>query len=130
MQSVLAAGLAIIMIVIIALVLGLPVMLLWNWLMPTIFGLPEIGFWQAVGLNLLANFLNFLTRGGSSSGGGSKDIARSSSRRRRRRRRGRRRRRRRRRRAGSRPCVRKLQGCEPCPCPPGCGRHGGGAQAS
>jgi hypothetical protein len=23
---------------------------LWNWLMPTLFGLPTIGFWQAVGL--------------------------------------------------------------------------------
>jgi hypothetical protein len=32
-------------------------MLLWNWLMPVIFGLSEISFWQAVGLNLLASIL-------------------------------------------------------------------------
>jgi hypothetical protein len=32
-------------------------MWLWNWLMPTMFGLPEITFWQAVGLNLLSTIL-------------------------------------------------------------------------
>ena len=36
---------------------GAPLMMLWNWLMPTIFGLPEIGFWQACGLQLLATIL-------------------------------------------------------------------------
>jgi hypothetical protein len=36
---------------------GAPLMVLWNWLMPTIFGLPEIGFWQACGLQLLATIL-------------------------------------------------------------------------
>ena len=36
---------------------GAPLMLLWNWLMPTIFGLPEIGFLQACGLQLLATIL-------------------------------------------------------------------------
>jgi membrane protein implicated in regulation of membrane protease activity len=36
---------------------GGPLMLLWNGLMPTIFGLPEIGFWQACGLQLLATIL-------------------------------------------------------------------------
>ncbi|MBN2498069.1 MAG: hypothetical protein JXR96_25995 [Deltaproteobacteria bacterium] len=39
------------------LVLGLVVMWLWNWLMPAIFGLPEIGYWQAVGLFILAHLL-------------------------------------------------------------------------
>ncbi|MGB8958286.1 MAG: hypothetical protein WCC00_04655 [Candidatus Aminicenantales bacterium] len=33
---------------------GAVTMWLWNWLMPAIFKLPEIGFWQAVGLLLLA----------------------------------------------------------------------------
>ncbi|MEK6881842.1 MAG: hypothetical protein AABY22_19650 [Nanoarchaeota archaeon] len=42
---------------IIALVVGFPTMLLWNWLMPPIFGLPEISFLQAVGLFLLSNIL-------------------------------------------------------------------------
>jgi hypothetical protein len=36
---------------------GGPLMLLWNWLMPTIFNLPTIGFWQACGLQLLATLL-------------------------------------------------------------------------
>ena len=36
---------------------ALPIMLLWNWLMPIIFGLPTISFWQALGLNLLTGLL-------------------------------------------------------------------------
>jgi hypothetical protein len=42
---------------------ALPVMWLWNWLMPLIFGLITINFWQALGLSLLCGFLS----GGSSS---------------------------------------------------------------
>jgi hypothetical protein len=34
-----------------------PVWLLWNWLMPTIFGLPQIGFWQALGVLILSSIL-------------------------------------------------------------------------
>lgn len=41
----------------IGVLLALPTMLLWNWLMPEIFGLIEIGFWQALGINLLAGIL-------------------------------------------------------------------------
>ena len=37
--------------------LGYPVMLLWNCLIPEIFGLPIINFWQAIGLNLLSTIL-------------------------------------------------------------------------
>lgn len=33
------------------------VMYLWNWLMPVIFGLTKIGFWQAAGLLFLAKLL-------------------------------------------------------------------------
>ena len=40
-----------------ALVFGLIVMALWNWLMPEIFGLPTIAYWQAWGLVLLAHIL-------------------------------------------------------------------------
>jgi len=36
---------------------GGPLMMLWNWLMPTIFGLPYITFWQACGLQLMAALL-------------------------------------------------------------------------
>lgn len=39
------------------LLMAIPVMLLWNWLMPEIFGLIEIGFWQALGLCFLSSAL-------------------------------------------------------------------------
>ena len=44
-----------------AVLFGYVVMLLWNWLMPAIFGLTIIKFWQAVGLVILARifFGNF-----------------------------------------------------------------------
>lgn len=35
----------------------LPLMWLWNWLMPMIFGLPVITFWQAFGIIILSNLL-------------------------------------------------------------------------
>lgn len=38
-------------------ILAFPVMWLWNWLMPDIFGLAEIGFGQALGINLLTGIL-------------------------------------------------------------------------
>ena len=37
--------------------IGGPLMILWNWLMPSIFGLPEIGFWQACGFQILSIIL-------------------------------------------------------------------------
>lgn len=49
---------------IVIVILGLPTMLLWNWLMPAIFGLKAITFWQAVGLNFLTGIL--FKSGGSS----------------------------------------------------------------
>jgi hypothetical protein len=42
------------LIVIYALVLALPTMLLWNWLMPDLFGLVEINFWQGLGITVLS----------------------------------------------------------------------------
>ena len=41
----------------IALVIRAPTMWLWNAIMPTIFGLTKITFWQAVGINLLCSIL-------------------------------------------------------------------------
>lgn len=41
----------------IAFVLGFVVQALWNWLLPDIFGLPEITYWQAWGLLILAHLL-------------------------------------------------------------------------
>jgi hypothetical protein len=43
--------------VLIALLFAVPVMLLWDWLMPTIFGLKEITLFQAWGLNFLCGLL-------------------------------------------------------------------------
>jgi positive regulator of sigma E activity len=40
-----------------ALILGIVVMALWNWLMPDLFGLDRITFWQAWGLLLLSHIL-------------------------------------------------------------------------
>ncbi len=36
---------------------GFVVMWLWNWLMPALFGLKTIGYWQALGLFVLAKIL-------------------------------------------------------------------------
>jgi hypothetical protein len=52
-----ALSLAFLIAVGLALLIGGPLWLLWNWLMPTIFGLPYITFWQAVGLNILSSVL-------------------------------------------------------------------------
>jgi len=39
------------------LLFGLPLQILWNLLMPELFSLPYITFWQACGLQLLASLL-------------------------------------------------------------------------
>ena len=49
--------LAIALIFILSLLFGFPFMWLWNWLMPVLFKLPEIDFWQAVGLMILSGML-------------------------------------------------------------------------
>lgn len=36
---------------------GFAVQLLWNWLLPTLFGLPALGFWQALGILALSRIL-------------------------------------------------------------------------
>lgn len=43
--------------VFLAFILGFFIMLLWNWLMPTLFSLPEITYWQAWGLFILSKLL-------------------------------------------------------------------------
>ena len=47
----------VILAMVMALLFGLIVMWLWNWLMPTIFGLTTITFWQAWGLVVLSHIL-------------------------------------------------------------------------
>ncbi|HEX4758482.1 MAG TPA: hypothetical protein VH308_10880 [Terracidiphilus sp.] len=45
-------------------VMGFVLMGLWNWLMPMLFGLKTIGYWQAVGLFILSKILFGGFRGG------------------------------------------------------------------
>jgi hypothetical protein len=41
------------LVILLAILMAWPTMLLWNWLMPSIFGVIKITFWQALGINLL-----------------------------------------------------------------------------
>ena len=59
------------------LLFGIVIRELWNWLMPMLFGLPLITFWQGVGLFILAKILF----GGCGSGSGSRSEARKAPRR-------------------------------------------------
>ena len=54
-------------VVILDLILTIPAMLLWNYLMPSIFGLPTLTFWQTFGLEILASFFtsSYHTSGGN-----------------------------------------------------------------
>lgn len=56
-SGILASLVMIGIIAIVSLIIGLPIMLLWNWLMPVIFDLPKITFFQAVGLSILTGIL-------------------------------------------------------------------------
>jgi high-affinity Fe2+/Pb2+ permease len=47
----------VVLALVMAFLFGFFVMLLWNWLMPEIFGLAAISYWQAWGLVLLAHIL-------------------------------------------------------------------------
>jgi hypothetical protein len=52
-----------------ALVFGWLVMILWNWVMPTVFHLGEISYWQAFGILVLAKLLFGAIGGGARHGG-------------------------------------------------------------
>lgn len=56
-ELVTGCGAIILALAIIAVVIGFPIKWLWNWLMPTLFGLPEISFWMALGIALLISIL-------------------------------------------------------------------------
>lgn len=47
----------IVVVVFVGAVVALPVMLLWDWLMPSLFGLNEITYFQAWGLYILCAIL-------------------------------------------------------------------------
>jgi hypothetical protein len=51
------APLAILAMVLFIAIGGEVVMLLWNWLLPQLFGWPEVTFWQALGILLLCRIL-------------------------------------------------------------------------
>ncbi len=65
-KAVALIGTVIVVGIVLILIFTLPVMLLWNWLMPDIFGLQTITFFQAMGLVALSSLL-FRSSGGSSS---------------------------------------------------------------
>jgi hypothetical protein len=45
------------LLMLVVMLLGLPLQLLWNWLMPSLFDLRYITFWEAIGLNVMATIL-------------------------------------------------------------------------
>jgi len=59
MRTNIAEGILVVigLIMLVALLFGLPLQILWNLLMPELFSLPYISFWQACGLNLIAGIL-------------------------------------------------------------------------
>jgi hypothetical protein len=57
MKMLLIAPFAIVGIVVFIALGGMLVQLLWNWLLPPLFGLPAVTFWQAIGLLALCRIL-------------------------------------------------------------------------
>lgn len=55
--SIIALFLVLAIAFIASLVFAWPVMLLWNWLMPVLFGITKLTFWQAWGLTFLCGLL-------------------------------------------------------------------------
>lgn len=56
-ENLLAIILGLVLVFFVSIIVGWPVMLLWNWLMPAIFGLGTITFWQACGIMWLCGIL-------------------------------------------------------------------------
>ncbi|MBT4376740.1 hypothetical protein HOD29_05175 [archaeon] len=52
-----AIFLGVIIVFVASLILAWPVMLLWNWLMPVIFGLIKLTFWQSWGIMMLSGLI-------------------------------------------------------------------------
>lgn len=51
------AFLGFLVVIVFAFIMGFPIMWLWNWLMPVLFGLVRINIWKAIGLNILCGLL-------------------------------------------------------------------------
>ena len=45
---------ALVVLIVLGCLIAFPIMWLWNWLCPVLFGLPVITVWQALGLYVLA----------------------------------------------------------------------------
>ncbi len=60
-------------------VFGLAIMLLWNWLMPELFGLKEITYWQGIGIFILAKFIFGFGMGGGDNSKSNKADSKSSN---------------------------------------------------
>lgn len=56
-QAIVVVVLACALLVLYGVLLGFPTKWLWNWLMPDLFGLKIIDFWQAWGLTILGGLL-------------------------------------------------------------------------
>ena len=54
--AILSVG-VIVFLAFVALIGAIPTYFLWNWLMPNLFGLPQLTFWQAWGIFWLASVL-------------------------------------------------------------------------
>ena len=52
-----AIVISIVILLLVAILFAIPTLLLWNWLMPILFGLKTITLFQAWGVNLLASIL-------------------------------------------------------------------------
>jgi len=70
----------IIAVIVFILLFGYGFMLLWNWLMPEVFGLPVLTYWKAVGILVMAKLL-FSNFGGDHSKRSKKSHKRTKNRR-------------------------------------------------
>lgn len=55
--AVLVGSLALMLLAVVCLIAAIPTYFLWNWLMPEIFAIKVITFWQAWGVNCLTGIL-------------------------------------------------------------------------
>lgn len=62
MEKLITFILALLIVIGLDLVLTYPLMLLWNWLMPMIFGLTKLTFWQTFGLSVFVAMLFYQPR--------------------------------------------------------------------
>src|SRR5690606_16012664 len=63
----------------VVLLVAYSIMWLWNWLMPEIFSLPTIGFWQALGVFVLAKIIFGFGGGGQKNKGRDRNMKRLRS---------------------------------------------------